>query len=304
MNFTREVREALAGTLCRAELCPEATASASLKLAGALRQPRPPPPPAPARCPQKRGAPPPEPKTLAPASQAQGEAFASFYRELVGQSAGGLRWAGSPGEAGGDAAGGAAVIGPQPAPAAAHDAAAVQALDRATVTPAGVVILEPRRAEEAGGPTAGTEEWQHEPEAPAHPQHESSVAPQYGISRRNVGYQLLKKAGWSEGTGLGAQEQGRREPLAPAAVLGQTGLGFQSTAQRGRGRQAQRGESERDAPGPPGQQADGGSGPQPGAQQQQQAQQPKRPLPGDPLEKEDTTTKVKRVKQVCRMECV
>jgi hypothetical protein len=47
-----------------------------------------------------------------------------------------------------------------------------------------------------------------------------------GIGGDNVGYRLLKRAGWREGTGLGAAGQGRREPVLPSANKGSLGLGF------------------------------------------------------------------------------
>lgn len=40
----------------------------------------------------------------------------------------------------------------------------------------------------------------------------ASLGPQIGFS--NVGYQLLKRAGWQEGQGLGSSQQGRSIPLA------------------------------------------------------------------------------------------
>ena len=49
------------------------------------------------------------------------------------------------------------------------------------------------------------------------------LGPQIGIS--NVGYQLLKKAGWQEGQGLGSSQQGRSTPLAAYhQQAGQTGV--------------------------------------------------------------------------------
>ena len=103
--------------------------------------------------------------------------------------------------------------------------------------------------------------------------------PEYGIARSNVGFQLLRKAGWVEGTGLGAQEQGRPEPLLPSQQQGRLGLG----------------RAPKKPPPAPKQPADA-------AEQQAAAQQaqrrPKRSLPADPLASEDFDTKVKRVRQV------
>ncbi|KAL5230777.1 hypothetical protein ABZP36_029553 [Zizania latifolia] len=45
------------------------------------------------------------------------------------------------------------------------------------------------------------------------------------IGSSNVGFQLLKKSGWKEGTGLGAQEQGRLEPIGTRLKNNKRGLG-------------------------------------------------------------------------------
>lgn len=104
-------------------------------------------------------------------------------------------------------------------------------------------------------------------------------AVRYGITRSNVGFQLLKKAGWREGAGLGAQEQGMAEPVPAFQQKGNVGLGY---APRPKPKAP-----EGTVPAA----AAGGTQPPP-------QQQPKRPLPADPLDKEDTDTKVKRVRQV------
>mmetsp|Transcript_30698 Transcript_30698/g.59208 ORF Transcript_30698/g.59208 Transcript_30698/m.59208 type:complete len:227 (-) Transcript_30698:207-887(-) len=49
--------------------------------------------------------------------------------------------------------------------------------------------------------------------------------PSYGIHRSNVGYALLKRAGWVEGKGLGAEGQGRHAPLLPNKRPDRKGLG-------------------------------------------------------------------------------
>jgi hypothetical protein len=105
----------------------------------------------------------------------------------------------------------------------------------------------------------------------------------YGISRANVGYRLLKKAGWTEGTGLGAQEQGAAEPIQAFQQKGSLGLGY--------------------ALQPPPKPPPAGGAAAEGQQAQRAQQQPKRPLPEDPLDKEDSTTKVKRVRQVSHTCC-
>eukprot|EP00955_Chlamydomonas_euryale_P072063 361277-Chlamydomonas_euryale.AAC.8 len=50
------------------------------------------------------------------------------------------------------------------------------------------------------------------------------------INPDNVGFSLLKRSGWKEGSGLGAQEQGRIAPVLPWLQKGNRGLGFQSKA--------------------------------------------------------------------------
>lgn len=50
----------------------------------------------------------------------------------------------------------------------------------------------------------------------------SSLAP---IDSSNIGFQLLKKHGWKEGTGLGVSEQGRLEPVEAHMKKNKRGLG-------------------------------------------------------------------------------
>ncbi|XP_059452896.1 uncharacterized protein LOC132183583 isoform X5 [Corylus avellana] len=45
------------------------------------------------------------------------------------------------------------------------------------------------------------------------------------IDSSNIGFQLLKKHGWKEGTGLGASEQGRLEPVQSFLKNNKRGLG-------------------------------------------------------------------------------
>ncbi|XP_022749090.1 PIN2/TERF1-interacting telomerase inhibitor 1-like [Durio zibethinus] len=49
----------------------------------------------------------------------------------------------------------------------------------------------------------------------------SSIA----IDSSNIGFQLLKKHGWKEGTGLGISEQGRLEPVQAYVKNNKRGLG-------------------------------------------------------------------------------
>ncbi|XP_072962907.1 uncharacterized protein [Typha angustifolia] len=52
------------------------------------------------------------------------------------------------------------------------------------------------------------------------------------IDSSNVGFQLLKKCGWKEGTGLGASEQGRLEPLQTHVKKNKRGLGAEKVKQK------------------------------------------------------------------------
>ncbi|TYJ05099.1 hypothetical protein E1A91_A12G142800v1 [Gossypium mustelinum] len=45
------------------------------------------------------------------------------------------------------------------------------------------------------------------------------------IDSSNIGFQLLKKHGWKEGTGLGVSEQGRLEPVQAYVKNNKKGLG-------------------------------------------------------------------------------
>ncbi|KAK1410762.1 hypothetical protein QVD17_37301 [Tagetes erecta] len=45
------------------------------------------------------------------------------------------------------------------------------------------------------------------------------------ISSSNIGFQLLKKHGWKEGTGLGVSQQGRLEPVQTYLKKNKRGLG-------------------------------------------------------------------------------
>ncbi|XP_004297705.1 PREDICTED: angiogenic factor with G patch and FHA domains 1 isoform X3 [Fragaria vesca subsp. vesca] len=45
------------------------------------------------------------------------------------------------------------------------------------------------------------------------------------INSSNIGFQLLKKHGWKEGTGLGISEQGRLEPIQTYLKNNKRGLG-------------------------------------------------------------------------------
>ncbi|KAJ6820191.1 PIN2/TERF1-interacting telomerase inhibitor 1 isoform X1 [Iris pallida] len=52
------------------------------------------------------------------------------------------------------------------------------------------------------------------------------------LDSSNVGFQLLKKCGWKEGTGLGVLEQGRLEPLQAHVKKNKRGLGAEKVKQK------------------------------------------------------------------------
>ncbi|CAA6655714.1 unnamed protein product [Spirodela intermedia] len=52
------------------------------------------------------------------------------------------------------------------------------------------------------------------------------------IGSSNIGFQLLKKCGWKEGTGLGVFEQGRLEPLQTHVKKNKLGLGAEIAKQK------------------------------------------------------------------------
>ncbi|XP_040373754.1 G patch domain-containing protein 8 isoform X2 [Rosa chinensis] len=52
------------------------------------------------------------------------------------------------------------------------------------------------------------------------------------IASSNIGFQLLKKHGWTEGTGLGASEQGRLEPVQAYLKESKQGLGADAPKKR------------------------------------------------------------------------
>lgn len=58
----------------------------------------------------------------------------------------------------------------------------------------------------------------------------NATSASYSIQPESVGYRLLKKAGWQEGTGLGAANQGVKHPIELAKQRGNRGLGFETKA--------------------------------------------------------------------------
>ncbi|KAI3747395.1 hypothetical protein L6452_09851 [Arctium lappa] len=48
------------------------------------------------------------------------------------------------------------------------------------------------------------------------------------MASSNIGFQLLKKHGWKEGTGLGVSEQGRLEPVQAYLKKNKRGLGAET----------------------------------------------------------------------------
>ncbi|MCL7039948.1 hypothetical protein MKW94_026317, partial [Papaver nudicaule] len=47
------------------------------------------------------------------------------------------------------------------------------------------------------------------------------------IHSSNIGFQLLKKCGWKEGTGLGVSEQGMLEPIEGHIKNDKSGIGLE-----------------------------------------------------------------------------
>ncbi|CAI9097065.1 OLC1v1033365C2 [Oldenlandia corymbosa var. corymbosa] len=54
---------------------------------------------------------------------------------------------------------------------------------------------------------------------------EPSSSSSVPIDSSNIGFKLLKKHGWKEGTGLGVAEQGRLEPVEAHMKTNKRGLG-------------------------------------------------------------------------------
>eukprot|EP00250_Pteridium_aquilinum_P005218 c15350_g1_i1 orf=91-363(+) len=52
------------------------------------------------------------------------------------------------------------------------------------------------------------------------------------LTPSNVGFQLLQKSGWKEGSGLGAAEQGRLEPVDVFIKNDKRGIGAKSVNQK------------------------------------------------------------------------
>ncbi|KAF8071329.1 hypothetical protein HT031_001412 [Scenedesmus sp. PABB004] len=163
-----------------------------------------------------------------------GTDVAGFYAQLVG--------AGAPADdTGSDAPG--AVTDAAAAPGTGADAAAAAAAGAAAagvphlrpVRFAAPVVLDPNigvvtlpPASDAAPAARHRRGGAHGAAHPAHPAAPSAIgaSARRPIDRGNVGYRLLQKAGWTEGRGLGAAEQGMAAPLAVVPQKGSTGLGF------------------------------------------------------------------------------
>lgn len=78
-------------------------------------------------------------------------------------------------------------------------------------------------------PPASTQQQQPAPAAVPPAARSSRLRP---LDCSNIGFQLLSKAGWQEGQGLGANEQGMAAPLAVSYHKGNTGLGFSKQQQQ------------------------------------------------------------------------
>ncbi|XP_057526445.1 uncharacterized protein LOC130805682 [Amaranthus tricolor] len=63
--------------------------------------------------------------------------------------------------------------------------------------------------------------------------HEASLSSSIpALDSSNIGFQLLKKHGWKEGTGLGASQQGRLEPVEAYLKKNKRGLGAEKTKKK------------------------------------------------------------------------
>ncbi|KAL2938986.1 G patch domain-containing protein 8 [Bienertia sinuspersici] len=60
----------------------------------------------------------------------------------------------------------------------------------------------------------------------------SSSTPASALDSSNIGFQLLKKHGWKEGTGLGSSEQGRLEPVETYVKKNKRGLGAEKVKKK------------------------------------------------------------------------
>ncbi|CAM6028796.1 unnamed protein product [Sphagnum balticum] len=58
-----------------------------------------------------------------------------------------------------------------------------------------------------------------------------SLAPEI-LPETNIGFKLLKKSGWKEGTGLGASEQGRLAPLETHIKQDRRGIGAETNKKK------------------------------------------------------------------------
>ncbi|GAA0175235.1 hypothetical protein LIER_28455 [Lithospermum erythrorhizon] len=67
-----------------------------------------------------------------------------------------------------------------------------------------------------------------------HIQNTITNSSQIPIASSNIGFQLLKKHGWKEGTGLGVSEQGRLEPIETHVKKNKKGLGAERDKKRGK----------------------------------------------------------------------
>ncbi|KAL2653453.1 hypothetical protein R1flu_021581 [Riccia fluitans] len=80
----------------------------------------------------------------------------------------------------------------------------------------------------------------------------SEVEPQAGRTKRktlseaNIGFKLLKKSGWKEGSGLGASEQGRLNPVEAEQKLDRRGIGAERKYSKRRDGTTERGQSDED----------------------------------------------------------
>ncbi|KAK9807748.1 hypothetical protein WJX72_007944 [[Myrmecia] bisecta] len=84
------------------------------------------------------------------------------------------------------------------------------------------------RDTEGSGKESSAEESQR---VPQYGQHTARPGQQADLPTNNIGFKLLKQAGWREGTGLGAAEQGRLQPIQAWQQHGRAGIGVRLEAQ-------------------------------------------------------------------------
>lgn len=173
------------------------------------------------------------------------------------------------------------------APAVAEGSGSVSVVSerRSTALPTGQASSAPRVGGAAG-------EQQH--------QQQQQQRLNYGIAPDNVGFSLLKKAGWKVGTGLGASEQGRRAPIEPHLQKGNRGIGWsaqQTLVQSGTVQPSKKPKRDRQGSNQAAVSVDAAKAERPPTARRRVADIAERELQAEPFD-----AKVKRVRQVMQQE--